>query len=517
MRMMTRQPTQPQAQNTRHRAATPPPHVNGNQARLHQIASRLQPKLEIGAVDDPLEREAEQVADNVMRMPDPVPGAPLVQRKCETCDQEEKIARKDTGSPVPAGTAPATVHAALLSPGRELDADTREFFEPRFGANFSGVRVYDDAEAANSARDIGARAYTLDRHIVFSQGAYQAGSAQGKRLIAHELAHVIQQSDQLGGSIKLRRNPGKQDTKPDPPGNAPTPAASAPVTWSNGPTFGPPLELPYDEAARRVNQAIDIMGQGFTYVKRPPAPSDIGVASASQTKKSDDQDPVIQTFPDTANPASISSVLAKIHGGVVGSLQFCYDCLTGESSLNGWLWAGIGYDAPFVGWLGAYYFGEKMWFKGNIGNWFTPGTCRPACNPSEKGDSEHGFGVAGFPIDIKPKERARFSKAGIEVGALLTPHSFCDYDIEIIALLDILRYIGPVAAVAKKAVEGINAVLKGKAHVELQAGIDFSVTFHLCRGEDRFLTLNHADLCAGGFVGAGIGLGHEKSDNHGAT
>jgi hypothetical protein len=185
--------------------------------------------------------------------------------------------------------------------------------------------------------------------------------------------------------------------------------------------------------------------------------------------------------------------------------------------LKGWIWAGIGYEAPFLGWVGGYYFGEKTWFKGNIGNWFTPGICKPGCNPSENADSTHGWGVAGFPIDIAPKQRASFSKAGLEVGALLTPHSFCDADLEIIALLNVLGYLGPIASVATKAVDGLNSLTKGSPNFSLEAGIDASVTFHLCRGQNSLMTLDHAAFCAGGYVGAGVGLSHEKSDNHGVV
>jgi hypothetical protein len=54
----------------------------------------------------------------------------------------------------------------------------------------------------------------------------------------------------------------------------------------------------------------------------------------------------------------------------------------------------------------------------NVANWFTPGVCKPGCDASEKADSEHGWGIAGVPIEILPKRRTKFSKAALEVGAL---------------------------------------------------------------------------------------------------
>jgi hypothetical protein len=88
---------------------------------------------------------------------------------------------------------PAGVQEALRSPGKPLDARTRAFMEPRFGHDFSNVRVHDDAQAAASARAVNAHAYTVGNDIVFDSGRYDASSETGRRLLAHELAHTIQQ------------------------------------------------------------------------------------------------------------------------------------------------------------------------------------------------------------------------------------------------------------------------------------------------------------------------------------
>ena len=89
--------------------------------------------------------------------------------------------------------APPIVQEALSSPGRPLEPSTREFMEPRFGHDFSRVRVYADGKAANSARGLQARAYTVGRDIVFGSGEYAPATTEGQRLLAHELAHVVQQ------------------------------------------------------------------------------------------------------------------------------------------------------------------------------------------------------------------------------------------------------------------------------------------------------------------------------------
>ena len=199
----------------------------GNQARLR----RLQPKLEIGAVDDPLEREADEVADKVMRMPDPAlslsPAPAQVSRKCAACEEEDKkklqmkpvnapmrgaapvklqrkcaaceeedkkLQRKADGGPTGAhAEAPPIVHEALSKSGRPLDAASRAFFEPRLGRALGEVRIHTDGAAADSARSVAANAYAVGRDVVFAEGRYAPESSAGRRLIAHELAHVIQQ------------------------------------------------------------------------------------------------------------------------------------------------------------------------------------------------------------------------------------------------------------------------------------------------------------------------------------
>src|SRR5262249_14872045 len=117
-----------------------------------------------------------------------------VSRKCAECEEEEKLKKKEAGTAeAAAGYAPASVHEVLRSPGQPLDAATRGFMEPRFGQDFSSVRVHTDAAAAQSARDVNAHAYTLGHNVVFGTGAFAPGTHEGQRLIAHELTHVVQQ------------------------------------------------------------------------------------------------------------------------------------------------------------------------------------------------------------------------------------------------------------------------------------------------------------------------------------
>lgn len=101
-------------------------------------------------------------------------------------------------------TAPAIVHDVVRLPGRPLDGDARARLESSFGRDFSGVRVHTDSKAAASASVVNARAYTAGSHVVFARGQYAPSSDAGRRLLAHELTHVVQQRQAVGsGALAL--------------------------------------------------------------------------------------------------------------------------------------------------------------------------------------------------------------------------------------------------------------------------------------------------------------------------
>ena len=99
---------------------------------------------------------------------------------------------------------------SLRSPGQPLDAATRAFFEPRFGHDFSQVRVHADDRAVRSAHALDAAAYTVGRDIVFGAGGYGAGDRRTRGMLAHELAHVAQQG--AGGGPVVQRAPASSGT-----------------------------------------------------------------------------------------------------------------------------------------------------------------------------------------------------------------------------------------------------------------------------------------------------------------
>jgi hypothetical protein len=171
----------------------------------HTTGERLQTKLTVNIPGDVYEQEADRVADAVMRMPESRADSEAV------VDTMASPAQVET-SAVPAGdsggfAAPPIVHDVLRSPGQPLDTATRTFMEPRFGQDFSDVRVHTDAGAAESAAAVGARAYAVNRTIVFGSGEYAPTARKGQDLLAHELAHTMQKGGNEGDRIQRQHLP----------------------------------------------------------------------------------------------------------------------------------------------------------------------------------------------------------------------------------------------------------------------------------------------------------------------
>jgi hypothetical protein len=154
----------------------------------------FQTKLSVGAINDPLEREADRVAAQVLAMP-AHPAASGSSPRIQRC----------TGRAVgQADMVPVSVERVLAGPGSPLNPALRHDMEQRFGHDFSHVRIFAGAAAERSAAEVNAQAYTVGDRIVFGAGRFAPGSCEGQRLIAHELTHVVQQQ---GGQGAVQRVP----------------------------------------------------------------------------------------------------------------------------------------------------------------------------------------------------------------------------------------------------------------------------------------------------------------------
>ena len=215
----------------------------------------IQAKLKIGQPGDKYEQEADRVANQVMRMPEPqcpeceedVSRKPLsiqrlaqstghnIQRQCTECEEEiqrqpieeeeeeeELLQAKESIGYTP--TVTPKIHGqinSLRGGGQPLSESDRSFFEPRFGHSFSGVQVHTGTPAAEAVRAVNAKAFTVGQDIVFGAGQFAPDSQAGKQLLAHELTHVIQQTPRLSRkSLVIQRQ--------SPSGGPSTPAKPAP-------------------------------------------------------------------------------------------------------------------------------------------------------------------------------------------------------------------------------------------------------------------------------------------------
>jgi hypothetical protein len=187
--------------------------------------------LMIGGVLDPAEKAADRMADRVMRS-----GAPVIHRACAACEAEEKEAKRAVKEPdedkqvqtkaapnrapaaLGAAAAPASAGAAraigALGAGQPLASAERAFFEPRMAADLSQVRLHDGRAADRASKAINARAFALGSNIAFARDEYQPGTQSGRRLLAHELAHVVGEGED-GLDNALRRK-GAKAKAPDP-------------------------------------------------------------------------------------------------------------------------------------------------------------------------------------------------------------------------------------------------------------------------------------------------------------
>jgi len=200
----------------------------GNQAVQRLVRSGvLQAKLRIGQPGDMYEQEADRVAEAVMRMPElgvqrqvepqeeeketlqtkPLVNqiTPLVQRQVEPEEEEEEEelqAKATSGHISEANPNLESNIQSLKGGGQPLSENNRAFFEPRFGRDFSQVRVHAGTQAAEAARAVNARAFTAGRDVVFGEGEYKPETNAGRRLLAHELTHVMQQRGNQGSTDK---------------------------------------------------------------------------------------------------------------------------------------------------------------------------------------------------------------------------------------------------------------------------------------------------------------------------
>jgi hypothetical protein len=290
------------------RAASLSPWLSPERGPSFGRSARLQTKLSVSRPGDSDEREADRLADAVLTRPVAAPKAGCaacaahVQRKCAKCEDEEQEQRAQrkasTSAPVAtartgdAHAAPAGTGGARdlgLSGGRALAADVRGFFEPRFGHDFGHVRIHTDSRAAEAAGALAARAFTIGSDVAFAPGEYRPHSHEGRRLLAHELAHVIQQSG--GAPARVRREP----VELPPTGiDQRYPGCTDPRSRA--------LQYEIDLARVSVNGAIAALEQELASIQSPSPGAGIITMAGSALAK----------YFKTRNPAQVKTIVARL-------------------------------------------------------------------------------------------------------------------------------------------------------------------------------------------------------------
>ena len=172
----------------------------------------IQAKLTVGEANDPMEHEADAMADKVMRMPQQT----FIQRKCEHCKEEEKtksVMRKAEGgnAGIQAPSSLASTINATTGKGEPLPQRSQNFMENAFHTDFSRVRLHTDNQAVEMSEGIQAKAFTHGNDIYFNSGQLNTESKDGQKLLAHELTHTIQQNDRVNRLIQ--RTPADEATR----------------------------------------------------------------------------------------------------------------------------------------------------------------------------------------------------------------------------------------------------------------------------------------------------------------
>lgn len=210
--------------------------AGNGQRRDPQSVSPAQQKVSISKPQDPLERQADAVADAVIRGETGAARAigsahPSVQRACHACDEEASLQRKES-STSQQDSLPLS-RLQRLGSGRPLPDHTRQYFENHLQRDFTDVRIHTTPYAGTLAKDIHAKAFTHKNNIAFANGQYNPHSHEGKHLLAHELTHTVQQQ----GHTVYREGDGTDLTESD------TNSSEATPEWSFDPYAENVVEL----------------------------------------------------------------------------------------------------------------------------------------------------------------------------------------------------------------------------------------------------------------------------------
>jgi Domain of unknown function (DUF4157) len=289
--------------------------------------------------------------------------------------------------------APPIVHDVLRSPGQPLDSGTRAFMEPRFGYDFSRVRVHADSRAAKSAEAVNAQAYTVGSNIVFGPNQGGAGNVAHQRLLAHELAHVVQQGGRpAGGSLQVAPANDNAEGAAD---------RAADAVLSGGRTQANDLAGAEPRLARKVQgescDSSNDEGKPLIWFDRAAPTHSWRPATGYAQKKLNQQIAIIKAA--QANPAQWNALPQANRDFIVAELPkltypLAVDCKFGEQTER----------ATKI--VQAFYFKDKKEWDGKIGplTWHVIDTPRAAPPKAKKPPSTIPIPNVPVPPSAKPMD-----------------------------------------------------------------------------------------------------------------
>jgi hypothetical protein len=326
-------------------------------------------------------------------------------------EPEAQYGQTEPGTPGVSERAevPFSVHEVLRSPGQPLEGRTRDFMEPRFGYDFSHVRVHTDPRAAGSARTVSAAAYTVGNNIVFDTARYAPGTHQGQYLLAHELAHVVQHGARRPSQVdKLSMTePGDaHERRADNVAAAVTGGGSVPSGSVSGMTLARQVVAGLADAGPRAPAAVaGVAAPAKAPVAAPAAPAKAPVAPASVTFGKVAADVRADRIPPTKS-VNVPVTLANIPSGQSVAID-----VEGAGPANGTATLTAGASLAASGNVTAK--GGTQTSAGNAGKL----KLRARLGATVVGRSA-GFTVAAWPIDYTDTRNADFDAGGV-VGLLV--------------------------------------------------------------------------------------------------
>jgi hypothetical protein len=354
------------------------------------VGRLLQAKLRIGPPGDTYEREADRVAEAVLRGDSRVPISvigghagvqrmcaeceeELLQRKCHCQEEEDLVQPKAEGSAAQPTPGFETQLDSLRGSGRPLPADLRSFFEPRFGHDFGAVRIHTGAGAEEATKAVRARAFTVGNDVVFGSGEWAPETTAGKSLLAHELTHVVQQTPVARRKPLLQRAPEETgEPAPEPETPAPSPDETAPASQS------PPAAVIVEDDATGVGEGQ--MKKSEFLARLRPAVLAAAEAGLSDKSRAEQVDSVLDLWLgryEEKDAAQLNSDLGKLIPGERPTTAEGYvSAVAGKVRTTVATWESTGEVPAELSELGGESSGIGVFFKAKPGGPRDPGDPR---------------------------------------------------------------------------------------------------------------------------------------------